>query len=158
MKRRIVFLSGFLSGAGCILLLFYVLRSGENRDSWIPVPASAISGTWIVSEINHENGKPVLQPIPGCSIDLMPNGVFVMHNWNQVKYTVHSESFFTTNHIVGTWTCSASRRTNSERLELKHQRGDNDVQQTFHLGALRQKVWSHFEFMRNYCLTKVDKE
>ena len=158
MKRRIVFLSGFLSGAGCILLLFYVLRSGENRDSWIPVPASAISGTWIVSEINHENGKPVLQPIPGCSIDLMPNGVFVMHNWDQVKYTVHSEPFFTTNHIVGTWTCSASRRTNSERLELKYTRGINNVQQFFYVGALRQTECPHFEFMLNYCLTKVGKE
>ncbi|MBR1609287.1 MAG: hypothetical protein IJ678_06695 [Kiritimatiellae bacterium] len=107
-------------------------KAGDGPRCFTDLP-----GTWQVysEEENPGGGGKTKIPVEKCTIDLLPSGEFIMHNWNLIPYEIQGTALFSSNRISGTWEYEYDCKMDSGYLNLQSNEADG-TQSGFFIGAL----------------------
>lgn len=144
----------------CALGAWAIHRENRNADASQKC-FTDLPGTWQVysEEENPGGGGKTKIPVEKCTIDLLPSGEFIMHNWNLIPYEIQGTALFSSNCIWGTWEYQYDKKKDSGHLNLRQSKDACQAQSTFFIGAL-WPAWrgknDWFHLLKNKLLVKCE--
>ena len=148
MKRLALLLPLLALAAGC--------ARNESQECFTTLP-----GRWLVCTTSSPHNAPRFdyEIIEECTLDLQPDGLFLMTNWNGLDMPLpDGRNFITTNSVRGNWSYRYDSRTESGILTLKSGPVPTSGQRSLYIEALwrSRSIYEHcFAFDKNYRLVKA---